>query len=184
MTAIVAKIHEGYVWMGADHLGSDGFVKTEFIENSKVFKNGDFLIGYTTSFRMGQILQYSWKPPYRVEGISDDQYFYKAVLDSIRNCFKDNDYGDKVGVDWQSGNFLVGWKGRLFEVENAHALEHKQIAAVGSGCYHAIGAMKALLKVKKYEDDPQAFLECALEVATGSVVSVGKQYSFIHEDLK
>lgn len=181
MTCVVAVKYEGKVWMGADHLGSDGFIKTEFIENSKVFKNGDFLIGYTTSFRMGQILQYSWRPPHRVEGISDDQYFYKTVLDSVRNCFKDNDYGDKQGIDWQSGNFLVGWKGRLFEVENANALEHHKIAAVGSGCYHAIGAMKALLKVEKHTERPNDFLQCALEVATGSVVSVGKQYTFVSE---
>ena len=31
MTCMVAMIEDGKVWMGADHLGSDGFIKTEYV---------------------------------------------------------------------------------------------------------------------------------------------------------
>lgn len=181
MTCIVAMIEDGKVWMGADHLGSDGFIKTEYVKNDKVFKNGDFLIGYTTSFRMGQILQYSWSQPTRPEGVSDDVYFYKHVLNSFHQCFKDNDYGQKRDEDWSFGEFLVGWKGRLFVVQNSIALEHERFASVGSGCYHALGAMKALA-LSGYLEGPQQTLEIALEVASGSVCTVGGgKYTFITE---
>lgn len=181
MTCVVAMIEDGKVYMGADHLGSDGFVKAEFVKNDKVFKNGDFLIGYTTSFRMGQILQYSWNPPARSEGVSDDVYFYKHVLDSIHSCFKGNGFGEKRATDWEFGNFLVGWKGRLFEVENAMALEHEKFASVGSGCYHALGALKALGMTYQC-GIPERILEIALDVASGSVCTVGSgKYTFIKE---
>lgn len=181
MTCIVAMIEDGRVWMGADHLGSDGYIKTEFVKNDKVFKSGDFLLGYTTSFHMGQILQYRWGQPTRPEGVSDDMYFYKYVMDSFIQCFKDNGYGEKQGVGWVSGNFLVGWKGRLFEVENAHALEHEKFASVGSGCYHALGAMKALHLTLECHN-PQRMLELALEVASDSICTVGSgKFTFISE---
>lgn len=182
MTTIVAMIKDNKVYMGADHLGSDGFVKTEFVKNNKLFKNGDFMIGYTTSYRMGQILEYSWAPPVRKENITDDQYFYKDVLDSIRQCFKDNDYGDKNGPDYQAGNFLVGWKGRIFEVQNAHALEHVKFASVGSGSYHALGALLAL-DIINHQAEPHRLLEIALDVAGDTVCTAGNgTYSFMQED--
>jgi len=181
MTAIVAMIHEGKVWMGGDHLGSDGFTKNEFVKNDKVFKNGDFLIGYTTSFHMGQILQYHWKQPHRQENLTDDVYFYKFVMKSFIDCFKDNGYGDKRGVGWESGEFLVGWKGRLFLVENAHALECEKFGAVGSGSYHAIGALKALDLVK-VNLSPEDMLGTALVVSHESICTVGNKYTIISED--
>ena len=182
MTVIVAMVHEGKVYMGGDHLGSDGFVKTEFVKNDKVFKNGDFLIGYTSSFRMGQILQYSWSTPTRQEGVSDDVYFYKHVMDSFRACFKENEYGEKKDEDWNFGEYLVGWKGRLFLVQNSVALEHEKFASVGSGCYHALGAIKALRMTQPYTN-PEYVLEVALEVASGSVCTVGSgKYTFIKEE--
>ena len=57
MTCIVGLVDDGKVYMGGDAASVDGYiVRTSAL--SKVFRNGPFLIGYSTSWRMGQILQY------------------------------------------------------------------------------------------------------------------------------
>ena len=63
MTCIVAIAQNGVVYMGSDHAASDD--KTGWIlarKEPKVFKAGQYGIAFTDSFRMGQILQYSWTP--------------------------------------------------------------------------------------------------------------------------
>ncbi len=65
MTCIVAIIDGNKVFMGGDAAASDD--KTGIIfqrVDPKVFKVGQFGIGFIDSFRMGQILQYNWTPPY------------------------------------------------------------------------------------------------------------------------
>ena len=57
MTCVVGLIEDNTIYLGADSLGSNGHSKSEY-RFPKVFQNGDFLIGYTSSFRMGQMLQY------------------------------------------------------------------------------------------------------------------------------
>jgi len=182
MTCIVAKVQDGRVWMAGDQEGSDSFRYKEYPNNPKVFWNEDFMIGYTSSYRMAQILQYSWEPPSRIEGVSDDKYLYKSVIDSIKKCFEDNGFGHKDGTEFSSGNFLLGWKGRLFEFEgNLQILEHLDFASVGCGCYHAYAAMKAMYKFEVYKDSPQDFLAEALDIASDCVSGVGKTYTVIYE---
>ncbi len=64
MTCIVALINDNKVLLGGDAAASDDksgliFQRTD----PKVFKVGQFGIGFVDSFRMGQILQYYWTPP-------------------------------------------------------------------------------------------------------------------------
>ena len=56
MTCVVGIADKGKVWMGADSGAISGY---DSICSSikKVFKKSGFIIGYTTSFRMGQILE-------------------------------------------------------------------------------------------------------------------------------
>lgn len=182
MTCIIAKVHEGKVHMIGDREGSNGFIKHQYDLTPKVFKNGEFIIGYTTSFRMGQILQYSWTPPTKSLDDSDDKYIYKVVVDSIKKCFDDNSYGHKPKDEFIGGNFLLGWKGRLFEVqENLSVMEFAGFASVGCGCYHALASMKTL-EVIGYKLEVEEQLATALLVAADSVSGVSKEYTYICED--
>ena len=52
MTCIVGLIDGRRVWMGGDSAGVSGLDITVRAD-AKVFRNGDFLIGFTSSFRMG-----------------------------------------------------------------------------------------------------------------------------------
>ena len=184
MTCIVAKIHEGKVHMIGDCMGSDGFQKHIFSKTPKVFGVGDFIIGYTTSFRMGQILQYSWEPPQRLQSDdNDDLYIYKHVVNSIKKCFEDNAYGFKDKSEFEAGNFLIGWHGRLFEMQNNMSLmEIDKFASVGCGCYHALAAMKTLDWTEQFTDNPEEFLRVALLVASDSVTGVSEEYNYVYEE--
>lgn len=183
MTCIIAKIHENKVHMVGDKEGSNGFITTTFTKTPKVFKVDDFLLGYTTSFRMGQILQYSWEPPKKSLDDSDDYYIYKHIVDSIKKCFVDNDFGHKPEDEFQAGNFLIGWKGRLFEMQNNLSLmEHDEFASVGCGCYHAVAAMKTMKMSGCKQDDPEGLLSLALFVAADSVTGVSHEYDYIKEE--
>lgn len=183
MTCIIAKVHYGKVHMIGDCMGSDGFIKNIYTKTSKVFNVGDFIIGYTSSFRMGQILQYSWIPPVRVIGDEDDdRYLFKSVIDSIKQCFENNGFGSKDSDTFKAGNFLIGWHGRLFEMQaNMSLMEVEDFASVGSGCYHAIAAMKTMQHLDVFQDDPLKFLETALTVASSSVEGVSEEYTYVYE---
>jgi hypothetical protein len=96
MTCIVALIHENKVYLGGDAAASDD--KTGLIvqrTDPKVFKVGQFGIGFTDSFRMGQILQYNWKPPIYKPTVGNknlDKFMRTTFVDSIKECYKDHGY--------------------------------------------------------------------------------------------
>jgi ATP-dependent protease HslVU (ClpYQ) peptidase subunit len=184
MTCIVACVHKGKVHMAGDRMGSDGFVHNVFNKTKKVFKVEDFIIGYTSSFRMGQILQYSWQPPARlVTDKNDEHYIYKTVVDSIKKCFEANDFGKKDSVEFSGGNFLLGWKGRLFEVQNnLSLLEVESYASVGCGCYHALAGMKTMNSFKILDKEPEKFLAKAIDIAAECVTGVSKEYDYVVEE--
>jgi hypothetical protein len=55
MTCIVGIVENGKVYMGGDAAGVNGY-SVRVRKDPKLFKVGEFLFGYTSSFRMGQLL--------------------------------------------------------------------------------------------------------------------------------
>ena len=70
MTVIVGLQHNGAVYIGGDSAGIAGY-DLMIRHDEKVFVNQQFIMGYTTSFRMGQILRYSFKPPVQQKSMTD-----------------------------------------------------------------------------------------------------------------
>lgn len=60
MTCIVGWVEEGQVWIGGD---SAGVAKLDLRvrKDEKVFVSGEYVMGFTSSFRMGQLLRYTLK---------------------------------------------------------------------------------------------------------------------------
>jgi hypothetical protein len=168
--------------MLGDKMGSDGFTHGVYTKTNKVFQVGEFLIGYTTSFRMGQLLQYYWTPPTKSSDITDDAYLYKVLVNSIKDLFKENDWGIKEKSEFQGGNFLFGWRGRLFEMQdNLSILELEKFGSVGCGEYHALAAMKTMELTGSYDRNPEKFLSTALTVAHSCVSGVSLEYDYLTE---
>ena len=72
--------------------GSNDSVKRTYTK-PKIFKNGDFYIGYTASFYMGRLLQQIWIPPEKKPNQLDDEYLFRDVIKSLHRMFENNDFG-------------------------------------------------------------------------------------------
>lgn len=162
MTCIIGIAHEGRVYIGGDSMASDGWCSRQTALR-KVFRTGDFLIGYTSSFRMGQILQYHLTVPPQAEGVSNEQYMVVEFVEAVRACLKDKGYAKVDNNREEGGTFLVGYKSELYEVAADFQVNHyiNGLVACGSGDAYAMGALVALHKMA-----PQKRIINALEIAS------------------
>src|SRR5690554_798101 len=183
MTCIVGYKHNGKVYLAGDQAGGSIYFREDHTNLTKVFKVGEFLVGYTTSFRMGQILQYSWNPPTMQVGQDEDTYIFRDVVNSLSSVFDSCQYGKKDGVEKQTGVFLLGWRGRLFTVqENLSILEHDTYAACGCGEDFARGAMYSMISHNIHDKEPKKLLKDAIIVASFHSPGVGNTVTFVEEE--
>jgi ATP-dependent protease HslVU (ClpYQ) peptidase subunit len=137
MTLIIALKHKGKVYLGGDAAAVGGYDRSPTVE-PKVFKNGKYMIGYTTSFRMGQILQHMKLPVPPVKELT--KFMVTTFIESITEEFTKRDY------DWKENgvNFIAVIHNRIFEIENGLQVhEKKEISAVGCAYAYALGAITA-----------------------------------------
>ena len=132
MTCIVGLVDGGTVWIGGDSAGVAGFDLTVRAD-AKVFRNGAMLFGFTSSFRMGQLLRYALTIPTHHADVDVDQYMATTFIDAVRECLKANGFAEKHHEAEQGGVFLVGYRGRLFYVGSDY-----QVGSPLDG-YHAVG---------------------------------------------
>ena len=144
MTCIVGLVHEGTVFIGGDSAGVAG-LSLVVRADEKVFRNGDFLMGFTTSFRMGQLLRYKLNPPRRHPDDRVAKYMVVDFIDAVRECLKAGGWASKENETEQGGTFLVGYSGHLFTVEGDYQAGQPEdgYAAVGSGQDIARGSLFA-----------------------------------------
>jgi ATP-dependent protease HslVU (ClpYQ) peptidase subunit len=154
MTCIVGLEHNGEVWMGGDAASVSGSSIVTY-RDPKVFHlkspntKYDFLIGYTSSFRMGQIIKHSFVPPGGVSALGIEKYLATKFVDALRSLFKRKGFvpDKEEGENYEGGNFLIGHNGHLFEMnEDFHIGSPNSIGddtfyAVGSGSEVALGAL-------------------------------------------
>lgn len=161
MTCIVGLVHEGKVYIGGDSAGVGGYSLTVRADR-KVFRNGDFAMGFTTSFRMGQLLRHAFSPPKRHPDTDVDKFMVTDFIDAVRDCLKSGGYAEKHSEAERGGTFLVGYAGRLFRVEGDYQVGEAVDAfdAVGCGEDIARGALFA-----SPESAPTDRLKLALEAA-------------------
>jgi len=133
MTAIAGFAHGGKVWIGGDSAGVDGRLALTVRADQKVFTNGDFLFGFSSSFRMGQLLRYAFAPPAPKEGQDLYAYMVTDFVNAVRDCLKNGGFATRKNEEESGGTFLVGHKGRLFKIDSDY-----QVAESGDG-YDACG---------------------------------------------
>jgi hypothetical protein len=116
MTCIVGLTDNGKIYIGGDSAGVAGLSIT-IRADEKVFTNGPFIMGFTSSFRMGQILRYKFKCPVQNTDQTDMEYMVTTFIDSVRECFSKNGYGKISERETNiGGTFLVGYNGTLYNI--------------------------------------------------------------------
>lgn len=180
MTCITAVVKDGHVYMAGDLMGSNGYTKKVY-PDTKVFKNGDFIMGFTSSFRLGQILQYNWQQPPRMEGMTDREYIQLDVIESFRSCLNDFGFGEMKEEGHHGGNWLLGYKGCLYEMQdNFSVLKNEDFCSVGSGGFHAEAALALLTEDDDF--DPEFVLSKAISIASRFTTSVSEEYTFVTDN--
>lgn len=162
MTCIAATVSaDGTITMGGDSAGVAGYFLVKR-DDPKVFIKDKMIFGYTTSFRMGQLIRFKLSIPLHDPKKETYEYMCTDFIEAVRKCFETGGFmKTKESVD-EGGNFLVGYKGELFEVESDFQVGKWAFpyAAVGCGAQIALGAMYATVS-----DDHRAMVEHALQGA-------------------
>lgn len=162
MTCIVGIQQDGVVTIGGDSFsfsGTDAALRAD----EKVFARDGLVIGFTWSYRMGQLLRYALKVPKHPKKMEDMQYLVVHFVDAVRQCFSSRGLLRKENNMDASGQFLLAYRGVLYTIEGdfhvAKALE--PYAAIGCGGQVALGAMHATSGLK-----PRTRIRRALRAAT------------------
>lgn len=161
MTVIVGLRHAGRVYIGGDSAGVAGY-SLAVRADEKVFKNGEYVFGFTSSFRMGQLLRYNLTPPAPRENVDPVTFMSTEFIDAVRDVLKKGGFAKVDNAVEQGGEFLVGWRGGLYHVgldfQVGAALTDFDACGVGEDV--ALGAMQVL-----ETRDPRARVRRALEAA-------------------
>lgn len=167
MTCIIGCINNGTVYMGADSAGVGGYY-IERRKDEKVFLNGEFIIGFTSSFRMGQLLRFKFSPPKMKEGQDIYEFMVSDFVEGVRQCLKAGGYSKVDNNEETGGTFLVGYRGRLFTVAADFQVSELlgDYAAVGCGSDIALGSMYSS-KGKVVVERIMTALEAAEEFSAG-----------------
>jgi len=180
MTCIVGYVDEKKnVWMGGDSAAvscSQLFVTIR--KDPKVFIKGDFVMGYTTSFRMGDVLQYRFSPPPMNPATQTvEEYMRTTFIDDLRDCFKSYGFAQTHDSQEEGGNFLVGFQGRLFEVCDDYQVGEcvDGFASCGCGYCYALSALDAM----DPKLSPKKKIEKALEIAVKYSIGVRPPFTIL-----
>lgn len=135
MTCIVGIIDKenDKVLIGGDSVGyKDNHLASR--KDQKVFRVGEFVIGFTSSYRMANLLQYSFKPP-KIKTKNIHKYMCTDFVNALKECFRDGGY---IGVydsgGERGGTFLVGYKNRLFKIEEDFQVGERSDGFDSCGC--------------------------------------------------
>lgn len=177
MTCIVGLVHKGTVYIGGDSAGVSSFnYGIRVRADKKVFRKDKFIFGFCGSFRLGQLLAHSLKPP-RHHG-DDEVYHYMVTefVDAVRECLKKGGHATKENEEESIyGDFLVGYQGRLFCIHGDYQVGEALdgFYAVGCGDQIALGSLYSTPKLP-----PMERVKLALEASEAFSAGVRGPFHF------
>ena len=177
MTAIAGIVEDGKVWIGGDSAGVGGLSMSTRTD-PKVFINEEFVFGYTSSFRMGQLLEHEFTPPTPFEKEHGMSYMVKRFVPAVKATLKAGGYQTNENGRDQGGTFLVGYRGELYEIECDY-----QVARVRQA-YHACGCgqdlvLGSLHSTNEFELTPEMRITMALDAAVEFSAAVRGPFSIL-----
>lgn len=183
MTCVVGMVENGKVVMGADSLGASGYDALHR-KDPKVFRNGQYLIGFTSSYRMGQILMVASLPKFEPGQYDEYQFMLRRFVPGIREALSAGGYTKKKDEREEGGTFLVGFNGRLFQIEDDFqvAESSEDYDACGCGRPYALAALMSLEHNPWRHTTPQDNIRWALMVAAHYSNGVGEPFTILAEE--
>ena len=165
MTCIVGIEHKGKVYIAGDSAGVSGY-SISVRDDRKVHVIDDFAFGFTSSFRMGQLLAYDFTPPKHPKKKSDMHYLVSDFVKALRVLYKKGGFLSKEHEQETGGTFLLGYHGKLYTVDSDFQVARTVDGydACGCGCDLALGALYTLTR-QLPTLKPEGVLKSALEAS-------------------
>lgn len=187
MTCIVGIVKGNKVIIGGDRQGTDGWLGKVNRVDKKVFRKGEFIFGFTTSYRMGQLIQYKLVIPPLKEKQDIMEYMVAVFAESIRSVLKDGGFMEVNKSVESGGTFLIGFRGRLFKIESDFQVGEPFNGFYSCGCGQdlALGAMQTAIDLGI--ENPNRILHLGLVAAHCFSAGVGSEFDFVEiggEDLR
>lgn len=150
MTCIIGLEENGKAYIGADSAAASGWEVRSSL-TPKIFQRGPFVIAYTTSFRMGQILHYQVELPEAAN--YDEEYMVNVFIEACRVKFKELGFTKIESNREEAGTFLVGVQGKVYQIYDDFQVQRFRdgLCAGGCGREYALGAMRAAQNVPPWE---------------------------------
>lgn len=143
MTIIVALKHDGDIYMGCDSAGTRGISEVRVRKDSKIAIRKGYVLGFTDSFRMGQLLQYEVDFP-EPSKTGHFKFMVKKVIPKIRECFGNHGFTTVQHQNRETGGeFLIGFSGSLYHIFSDFQVAemHLPYTACGCGDHYALGSL-------------------------------------------
>lgn len=181
MTCIVGIIEKDTLYIGADSAGVFNYEIT-VRKDPKVFHVGPFLFGVAGSFRVMQILRFSFKPPKQKRAQDVYEYMCTDFINEARKALKEGGVLNiKDEVQEHDAIFLVGYQKRLFIIDADFQVgEHTENwNSVGLGSSYSLGALKILYPLTSINTREKVKL--ALEAANHYCGGVCPPFNILHQ---
>ena len=184
-TCIVGLKHDGKVYIGGDSLGSTSNSGT-INKTKKVFhlqNKPEIIVGYTSSYRMGQLLQYSSSlfndDDFLINDRIDERYLVNTFIPNIQKLFKDGGYQRSHSDEVSGGTFLLGYKDKLYKVQEDYSIleSNNDYTACGCGEDFALGS---LFTTEKSLLTPEQRIEFALQSASNFSIGVAPPFWMVN----
>jgi len=168
-TCIVGYVdNKGNMFMGGDSAGV-GRHDIRIRSDVKVFQKENMLMGYTSSFRMGQLLRFKLEIPVHKDKVSDYEYMCTEFIDAVRKCLKDNGYSKIEDNQEEIGTFLVGYNSKIYKIVDdlQVAMTYDNYDSCGCGESYALGSIYTNSKKLSGKEIVRNALECAENFSAG-----------------
>jgi ATP-dependent protease HslVU (ClpYQ) peptidase subunit len=187
MTCIVAVTDGARIVVGGDSAGVSG-QSLVVRKDKKVFRKIDevgneWVFGFTTSFRMGQLIQYELALPTMDEKDQLDLHGFMVTkfITNLRKCLKDGGWSELKSGQECAGTFIVGLRGRLFVVLSDYQVEEPGDSFIAVGCGHDLA--KGSLFTSQGIKNPIKRAELALLAAERFSGGVRAPFIFIESNI-
>lgn len=181
MTCIVGLKTDTNVYIGGDSVGVEEDSKC-IRKDPKVFKNGPFVIGFTTSFRMGQLLMFSLKVPKQKRTQSDYEFMCTTFINAVRSTLAKGGFlhtNEEEGE--QGGTFIVAYKKELYIICDDFQVGIPESGYAACGCGYRV-AYGSLYTTKALNiGTPEERVTMAIEASKTHNIGVGGNITIIKQ---
>lgn len=187
MTCVVAIKGDDGIYIGSDTLASStesGAARVRS-KNSKVFKIGEFTIGFSGSYAIAQAVQFGFKPPSLPKKLeSVESFMVGKFIDKFSNFIYNKFDINKIEKEFDDSSFIVVFKNNIFLIEQDFHIEivNHDYEAIGGASDIAIGALYSAKEIEskyKIKIHPRDMIKIALDAAKEFNMTVRDPYEII-----